>query len=129
MRRRFPTAAILAALLAVYLGLPCLALAQVHSAMGRDHEAMGQNHDAMPRETAAGPCETSGTSEAELLCTAPAAYVPLAAALPEIGATVLAPAALPPVLAAAQGAAPASPTPVLCGAHPPAFLLHATLLI
>lgn len=122
MRRRFPTAAILAALLTVYLGLPCLVLAQAHAAMARDH-------DAMAGETAATPCETSGEPAAELLCAAPSVYAPLTTASPDLGTAALTPVAFPPVHVAAPHPAQSPSSTTSRGDHPPAFLLHRALLI
>jgi hypothetical protein len=115
MRRRFSTAATLAALLAVYLGVPCLALARAH--------------DSMARETSSAPCETSDAPAAKLLCAAPSTYAPLAAGLPDVPTGALAPISHPPALVIAPGPAPAPRDPDFHGVDPPAFLLHSALLI
>jgi len=122
MRRRLSAAAILASLLTVYLGLPCLALAQAHSGMTQDHGTMAG-------EAASGPCETSDEPAAELLCAAPSGYAPLAAGLPDVPTGSLATVPLPPALDIGPGQAPAPRDTTLPGVDPPAFLLHRTLLI
>ena len=58
MPRRLFATATTAALLALYLGLPCLALARAHEAMSMD-------------DPAAAPCEAGETAATELLCQAP----------------------------------------------------------
>lgn len=114
MSRRFFSAVTLAALLAVHLGVPCLALARTH--------------DGMSRETSSAPCESSGAPAAKLLCAGPSSYAPLAVGAPDIAAG--APALLPvasQVMAPRAGPSPWHPT--VPGTAPPAFLLHRALLI
>jgi hypothetical protein len=115
MSRRFFSAVTLAALLAVHLGVPCLALARTH--------------DAMSRETSSAPCESSGAPAAKLLCAGPSSYAPLAVGAPDIaaGAPALL-AAVSQVMAPPQ-AVPGPWDPIVPCAAPPAFLLHRALLI
>ena len=116
MRRRVSIAATLAALLAVYLGVPCLALARAHQ--------------AIPREAPSAPCETSDAPGGAVLCEAPTAYAPITAGMPDVSADAFAPAPLPgATLDVAPRPAPELRDPALHGVAPPAFLLHRALLI
>lgn len=122
MRLRLTTTAVLAALAAVYLGLPCLALA-------RSHDGMAQDHGAMAPDAAPVPCETSDAAAAELLCAAPSAYVPLTIIAPDVAEAALEPETFPPVPLATPQPSPAPRAPDVHGTDPPAFLLHRALLI
>lgn len=113
MRRRLFAITALSALLALQLGVACLAVTRMHAAMPMDD----------------GPCETGATAEQKLLCATPGALATLASHAPEpletaldvLPATPLSPVADVPSLPEAREHGPPDP--------PPAFLLHRALLI
>jgi hypothetical protein len=118
MRKRRFAATTIAALLTLYLGVPCLALARSHGTM-----AMG----AMDDEPGL-PCEAGEAPIDQLMCATPDAYAPLVAGVADVQPVALEP--VPVATATIVVHYPLQSHHVLAPrGSPPAFLLHRAFLI
>ena len=113
MRRRLFASSTICGLLALHLGLACLAIARTH--------------DAMPMDDAR--CEAGATAEQKLLCAAPSTLAPPASQSPQPIAGILDVLAVVPSPVAAPAASLTQVGDPGPPGDPPAFLLHRALLI
>jgi hypothetical protein len=113
MARRLFAVSTVTALLALHLGVACLAIARTHGSMPIDDTR----------------CETGSTAQQKILCAAPSSLAPpVSPTLVPIWAASLAPPTAPPSVVLRVASFPASHGTAPPGA-PPAFLVHRALLI
>jgi hypothetical protein len=113
MARRLFAVSTVAALLALHLGVTCLAIARTHGSMPMDDTR----------------CEAGSTAQQKVLCAAPSSLAPPVSPTPApIWAASLALPSAPPSVVLRIASIPAIHRTAPPGA-PPAFLIHRALLI